>query len=79
MKTLMFLRERARCVESKCFNKYITNIEHLITFNPKLFWTYMKGKRGNSSYLATMTYSSQSSDNALDIVAFSHPIFNLLF
>lgn len=57
------LRDRVKKAENKCYKEYIMSVEDSISKNPKLFWSYIKSKRGSSCYPSTMTYLSRTSDS----------------
>ncbi|KAG6465366.1 hypothetical protein O3G_MSEX015108 [Manduca sexta] len=62
--TFQLLRDRIKKVENQFYIKYIHSVENSISHNPKLFWTFIKNRRGSSSYPSTMTYFSITrSDN----------------
>lgn len=65
--TFYLLRDRARKVEDICFRNYTSMMESAITNNPKLFWSYVKGMRGGSSYPATMKYLNQTDNTGAGI------------
>lgn len=44
------LRTRQKRVQELCLKEYTSRIEQLLKTTPKIFWTYVKSKRGGSSY-----------------------------
>lgn len=46
---LELLSSRCSKMVKDCYNRYIRNLEDIITENPKYFWTYIKAKRGGTS------------------------------
>lgn len=61
--TFSLLRERAERVERNCYDQYISKIEASIISNPKLFFSYVKGKSKSNSLPAVMRYSDQLVDS----------------
>ncbi|CAG9134857.1 unnamed protein product [Plutella xylostella] len=74
------LRDRAKKVEKDCYVSYIRGIESSIAKNPKMFWSYMKDKRGSSSFPSCMSYAGVVSDSGQGISElfskFFHSTFN---
>lgn len=65
---LKLLSSRCSRLIGNCYNRYISNLETQITKNPKLFWSYVKSKRGGtSSYPISMTDGHQKSSDGRKI------------
>ncbi|KAJ8723720.1 hypothetical protein PYW07_007700 [Mythimna separata] len=57
------LRNRAKQLESVCFDVYMEKIETSIAKNPKCFWSYIKSKRSVNSLPNVLHYMGESADS----------------
>lgn len=46
---LRLLSKRCSVMTAACYNKYVVDVETVITKDPKQFWSYSKEKRGGTS------------------------------
>ncbi|CAK1584851.1 unnamed protein product [Parnassius mnemosyne] len=64
MISLNLLKKRCSRMSVACFNSYTASLENKIVTNPKLFWSYIKQKRGGSSnYPRAMSNGVEVSEN----------------
>lgn len=62
------LRSRQKELQDKCYKEFIIHSQENIKMQPKLFWKYVKAKRGgNGNYPKLMTYENDTLDNEKDI------------
>lgn len=54
------LRDRSKRVQDECFCEFTKNTEYNIRHAPKYFWTYVKSKRGGSSYPKYFTHGDNT-------------------
>lgn len=54
------LDERARIMIKNCYKTYISNAENNIAQNPKLFWSFVKAKKVQSSVIPTIKWSGNN-------------------
>jgi hypothetical protein len=65
---LKILSRRCKTMMNECYNKYIKSMEDGIKMNPKLFWSFIKSKKGNKgSYPQTMTDGQIITSSGLEI------------
>ncbi|KAJ8724155.1 hypothetical protein PYW07_008135 [Mythimna separata] len=65
---LKLLSKRCESLATLFYNDYVMNIENKLKNNPKLFWTYVKNKRGGSStYPISMTDGSSFTSDGTTI------------
>lgn len=65
---LKLLGKRCSKLATECYNNYLEGIESEISKNPNRFWSYIKDKRGGSSYFpATMTNGTVVTSDGLQI------------
>ena len=50
------LRDRAKTLETKCFNSYMQRVESSIKNDPKVFWSYVKNMRCTKGLPSLMKY-----------------------
>lgn len=48
------LRVRTKALATTCYRKYIEGLEESVTKNPKLFWSFVKGRKRDSSTFPDM-------------------------
>lgn len=53
------LRARQKRVQERCFLQYTCNMENIIKYKPKAFWTYIKSLRDTSNYPKSFTIGGQ--------------------
>ncbi|KAH9638410.1 hypothetical protein HF086_017792 [Spodoptera exigua] len=73
------LRSRQRNVEASSFKHHIAQTEKAISYSPKAFWAYVKGKRGGSQYPKTMTLSNMTLETGPDICTAFNNYFHSVF
>lgn len=62
------LTDRCNKLASECYKSYLNKVENGIETNPKLFWSYVKSKRGGTStYPATISDGTTETSNGYDI------------
>lgn len=65
---LRLLSKRCSAIAAACYNKYVVDLETVITKDPKRFWSYIKEKRGGTStYTLLMIDGISSSSDGITI------------
>lgn len=77
---LKIISKRCDDFATVCYNNYLKKLEDDLTMNPKLFWTYVKSKRGGSStYPASMTDGIRTSSDGTEICEFFASYFSSVY
>lgn len=73
------LRVRQKCVQNKCFEHFTRNSERNIKYSPKLFWKYVKSKRGGSNYPHSFTLGNLQVTNGQNICTAFNSFFKSVY
>lgn len=73
------LRTRQHLIQKQCFDVFTRNAESIIKTNPKYFWTYVKSKRGGSSYPRHFTLGSSNYTDGQEICSAFNTFFESVF
>lgn len=77
--TFSLLRNRQKRVQDACFKRFVNNSETLIKYTPKIFWKYVKSKRGGSAYPRQCSLGDQNYTDAHDICSAFNKFFESTF
>lgn len=77
--TFSLLRTRQHRVQDQCFERFTSSTERLIRHSPKVFWKYVKSKRGGSSYPQYFTIGGVRYDNPSNICSAFSAFFESVF
>lgn len=77
--TFSLLRARQHRVQAQCFKRFTDNTEEFIRFSPKIFWKYVKSKRGGSHYPSHFTLGEDSYNDGQHICTAFNKFFESVF
>lgn len=73
------LRARQHKLEKQCFDNFTRRAEERIRRSPKMFWSYVKSKRGTSNYPKQLTFENNTYDSGEAICAAFSKFFQKMF
>lgn len=73
------LRKRQQRVQGVCFHKFTKHSQKMIRFSPKYFWTYVKSKRGGSSYPSEFILGNNKYTGGANICTAFNSFFKSVF
>lgn len=73
------LRARQHRVQKQCFESFTARAEEGIRRTPKIFWKYVKSKRGSSNYPKQFTYENNSYNGGDQICEAFNNFFEKMF
>lgn len=77
--TFSLLRSRQHRVQAQCFKRFCDNTEKLIKTTPKIFWKYVKSKRGGSIYPHYFTLGDKKYIDPVNICNAFNEFFESVF
>jgi hypothetical protein len=73
------LRARQKRVQDECFHRFTQNTETYIKRSPKIFWKYVKSKRGGSNYPNSFQLGSSQYSGGKEICDAFNSFFESVF
>ena len=73
------LGKKENALISRCFNKYVKNIEDNVKTTMKELWSYTKSLKKSNTYPSSLTYLDQSKDDPSDVATLFSDYFSSVY